>query len=160
MAFLHTHCVGQSNDSLESTIKKIRAEYNEINKNATLKYKQENLEGQSAGGGVIKKYYDKTILRKAVIIFYGETGKSTIEYYFKNKRLIFSYEKEDRYEAPLFEKNDGKIKTTNINRYYFRDGKLIRWIGSNGKIVDSKFYQKKEEEVREDLKNYMMLKPA
>jgi hypothetical protein len=45
MAFLHTHCVGQSNDSLESTIKKIRAEYNEINKDATLKYKQENLEG-------------------------------------------------------------------------------------------------------------------
>ena len=54
MVFLHTHCVGQIDDSLESTIKKICTEYNEINKNATLKYKQENLEGQSAGGGVIK----------------------------------------------------------------------------------------------------------
>jgi hypothetical protein len=139
-------------DSMESQIKEIRKEYARINSDSS-KYKvvQKNINGESAEGGMLKKYFYGDKVQKATTIFFGETGKLTIEYYFKMGKVIFIYEKVDRYDTPIY--NDKmKVKITKENRYYFNGQKLIRWIGDDGKIRDTQSYPAKEDEIFKDLK--------
>jgi len=139
-------------DSIESQIKEIRKEYARINSDSS-KYKvvRKDINGESAEGGVLKKYFYGDTIQKAVAVFFGETGKLTIEYYFKMGKIIFIYEKEDKYDFPIY--NDkAQIKTTKENRYYFSSQKLIRWIGDDGKIKDTQSYSAKEGEIFKDLK--------
>jgi len=156
LVFSHIECTCQTLDSIELQVKQIREEYDRINSNTKLRSVQENINEASEEGGTLKKFYDSTILLKATLVFYGETGKTTSEYYFQKGALIFVYEREDRYEAPIYKKKDVKIKSINQNRYYFGNEGLIRWLGNDNKIVDIKLYSSKEEEISEDLKNYIL----
>lgn len=147
-------------DSIDKAIKEIRKEYSKINSD-TSKYSvvQKDINGESAEGGILKKFFENDVLRKAVEVFFGETGKLTAEYYFKDEEIIFVYEREDRYDSPIYEGN-GKIKSTVENRYYFNHKKLIRWIGSDGKVVKPEQYLDKENEILDDLKNEILPKLA
>jgi hypothetical protein len=65
--------------------------------------------------------------------FYGEIGRATDEFYYSNDKLIFVYRKHLHYSGQL----TGKVVRTTENRYYFKDDKLIRWIGEDGKQVST-----------------------
>lgn len=145
----------QSNGGVDSIIQSIRKEFTSIN-DTTKKYRIDSVEveGLSTEGGSLKKYYEGNVLRKAVLLLYGETGQLICEYYFSGNKLIFCYEKNETNDKHI---NEGKPKViaTREERFYFHDHKLVRWI--NGKTtMEKSAYPDKEKEilisVREDLK--------
>ena len=112
----------------------IRQQYAAINRGAA-KYKKvkKELLGFSAEGGELVAYLSGPSIVKISATFYGEIGRATDEYYYSNEKLIFVYRKHLHYSGQL----TGKVVRTTENRYYFKDEKLIRWIGEDGKQVSS-----------------------
>ena len=139
-------------DNIEMQIKEIKAEYEKINKD-TAKYKmvQSNVIGQSSEGGVLKKYYNGNVLRKAILTLFGETGQSTSEYYFLNGELIFEFDTELFYKSPLY-MGKVEIKSQEETKFYFKNQRLISWIGNDGNMMDGALYPEKEEELLDFLK--------
>ena len=115
-------------------IQAIRQQYAAINRGAA-KYKKvkKELLGFSAEGGELVAYFSGPSIVKITATFYGEMGRATDEFYYSNDKLIFVFRKHSHYGAPL----SGKVVRTTENRYYFKDDKLIRWIGEDGKQVSS-----------------------
>lgn len=118
----------------EDPIASIRQHYTEINRGAAryMKVKKE-LSGFSAEGGQLVAYLAGPNIMKMAAIFYGETGRTSEDYYYWENKLIFVLRTTYRYSKPL----SGKVVKTEMNRFYFRDDKLIRWIEENGKQVAS-----------------------
>jgi len=118
----------QSNDPIET----IRQHYAAINKDVALYRRvKKDLSGYSAEGGELIAYFHGPTIMKIAATFFGETGKSTEEYYYWNGNLIFVFRREAHYDKPL----SGKTVSTIENRFYFKDDKMIRWIDENGKEV-------------------------
>jgi hypothetical protein len=141
-----------SKDSIEIWVKEINAQCININKDsAKMATQQKNIFGQSSEGGILEKYSDGKNLRKAILILFGENGKSTSEYYFLNGKMIFLLEGEVRYKSPVYM---GKVEiySQEENRYYFKYNSLIRWIGGDGKIKDPSLYPDREEDLFAGLK--------
>jgi hypothetical protein len=151
--FLPAASLAQDNkDSIDYRIKLINTEYAEINKAAaSFRVERKNVYGQSSEGGQLEKYYDDKTLRKAVLTLYGETGKIISEYYFMNAELILVNDKEARYKSAIYE-GKPEIKSTEENKYYFNNKRLIRWIGNDGKTQDAVLYFEKEDQLLDDLK--------
>ncbi|HKG96173.1 MAG TPA: hypothetical protein VKA97_00040 [Pyrinomonadaceae bacterium] len=112
----------------------IRQQYAAINRGAA-KYRkiQKELLGFSAEGGVLIAYLKGPSIVKISATFYGEMGRATDEFYYSNDKLIFVFRRHSHYRAPL----TGKVVRITEDRYYFKDDKLIRWIGEDGKQVSS-----------------------
>ena len=123
---------GSAKAQSEAAIETIRQHYAAINKNVTLYRRvKKDLSGYSAEGGELIAYFHGPTIMKIAATFFGETGKSTEEYYYWDGKLIFVFRREARYDKPL----SGKIVATKDNRFYFKDDKMIRWIDENGKEV-------------------------
>ena len=112
----------------------IRQQYAAINRNAA-RYKKvkKELLGFSAEGGELVAYLSGPSIVKISATFYGEMGRATDEFYYSNDKLIFIFRRHSHYRAPL----TGKVVRITENRYYFKDDKLIRWIGEDGKQVST-----------------------
>ena len=137
-------------DSIETQIAVIRKEYNRINADISkFRVVKEDLVGQSAEGGELIKYYEGESLRKAKLVFYGETGRAMNEFYFLDGAIIFSFKRTYFYEID----NDSTVRKVDEERFYFNKLKLIRWIGPGGKIVKASQYGKKEKEIDQILKD-------
>ncbi|MCX2493364.1 hypothetical protein OQX63_07760 [Pedobacter sp. PF22-3] len=118
------------NNAIDSVaiIKKIKSDFASINKKLKFyKKKKRDAFGMSAEGGVVTGYYSKAALKKIHCVFYGETGKAEIDYYFNNKNLFFLYKKETVYDKPIYLK-DFKIKNSIETRYYLFGNKVIKAI--------------------------------
>jgi hypothetical protein len=124
----------QSAANLPATdlISSIRKRYALINKSLP-KYRKvkKELSGFSTEGGELAAYFDGKAIVKIATVNQGETGKSVEDFYYWDEKLIFVFRKEDKYDAPF----SGKVTRTTENRFYFSDGKLIRWIDENAKQV-------------------------
>lgn len=113
-------------------IRTIRQQYATINRNAARYQKvKKELMGFSAEGGELIAYFSGPSIVKIAATFYGEIGRATDEYYYSNDKLIFVFRKHSHYSGQL----SGKVVRITENRYYFKDDKLIKWIGENGKQV-------------------------
>ncbi|MGQ0760697.1 MAG: hypothetical protein ACT4OT_01575 [Acidobacteriota bacterium] len=112
----------------------IRQQYASINRK-TAKYQKvkKELLGFSAEGGELIAYLSGPSIVKISATFYGEMGRATDEFYYSNDQLIFVFRKHSHYSGHL----TGKVVRTTENRYYFKDDKLIRWIGEDGKQVST-----------------------
>ena len=115
-------------------IQAIRQQYAAINRGAA-RYKKvkKELLGFSAEGGELVAFTRGPSIVKLTATFYGEMGRATDEFYYANDKLIFIYRKHSHYNRPL----TGKVVRTIENRFYFKDDKLIRWIGEDGKQVST-----------------------
>src|SRR6266481_3690865 len=123
---------GSAKAQSEAAIEVIRQHYAAINKNVTLYRRvKKDLSGYSAEGGELIAYFHGPTIMKIAATFFGETGRSTEEYYYWDGKLIFVFRREARYDKPL----SGKIVATKEIRLYFKDDKMIRWIDENGKGV-------------------------
>jgi hypothetical protein len=122
----------QTNAQSQDPVQVIRRQYAAINRRAA-KYKKvkKELLGFSAEGGELVAYLNGPSIVKISATFYGEMGRATDEFYYSNDKLIFVFRRQSHYRAPL----SGKVVRTTENRYYFKDDKLIRWIGEDGKQV-------------------------
>jgi len=129
----------QAADEIET----IRQHFADINKNVPLYRRvKKNLSGFSAEGGELVAYFHGPSVMKMVATFYGETGKAIEEYYYWNGRLIFVFRSDNRYDKPL----SGKVTRKTEHRLYFKNDKLIKWLGEDGREVaaDAAEYAPKE----------------
>ena len=111
----------------------IRQHYASINQEARLYRRvKKDLSGFSVEGGEMIAYFHGPSVMKIVATFFGETGRAVEEYYFWNGQIIFVLSTDNRYDKPF-----GKVVRKIENRFYFKDDKLIRWIGENDKEVAS-----------------------
>ncbi len=165
-----TYCFGQkstgdtvdrtirNSDSTEAQIVFIRKEYNRIHaEEPKFRVTTEDMDDRSAEGGEMKKYYLGKSLREARLIFYGETGKARFEYYFMDGRIIFFLKRTYHYNIPMYLKGS-RVSKIETERFYFNNQQLIRWVGSNGKIIASNQYSAKEKEILQDLNETVFYK--
>lgn len=112
-------------------ISSIRARYAAINKNlAKYKVVKKELSGFSTEGGELTAYFDGPQIVKIATTNNGETNSFFEEFYYSDEKLIFVYRKQEIYDEPM-----SKVVKTKENRFYFGDGKLIRWVNEKGKQV-------------------------
>jgi hypothetical protein len=116
----------------EDAVSTIRRRYAAINR-ALPKYRvaKKELSGFSTEGGELVAYFDGPSIAKLVATHYGETGRSSEEFYYWEGRLIFVFRRQHTYDAPM----SGKVSKTAEDRLYFRDGRLIRWVNERGRQV-------------------------
>ena len=121
-----------ADSSVEDKVKTIRARYAQIEKGLKgARQVKRDLPGESAEGGELTAYFRDRSVEKLSATFLGETGKAVEEYYFWNSELIFVHRVESRYTKP----HSGVVKNKTEERFYFADGKLIRWLGGGNKPV-------------------------
>jgi len=125
----------QANDpAVEEKIKAIRTKYAQIEKGLKdARQVKRDLPGESAEGGELTAWFRDRSVTKLSATFYGETGKALEEYYFWDSELIFIFRVESHYTKPM----SGVVKTKTEDRFYFADGKLIRWLDPAKKEVTS-----------------------
>jgi hypothetical protein len=121
-----------ADSSVEEKIKSIRAKYAEIEKELKdCRQVKRDLPDESAEGGELTAYFKASNLRKLSAKFFGETGKALEEYYFAENQVIFVLRVESRYTKPM----SGVVKNRTEQRFYFADGKLIRWLNPDNRDV-------------------------
>lgn len=115
-----------------STFKTIRVELNDYS---------------TDGGGAIAYTDNNNHIRLIKVEFYGESGKIFEEYYYENQLLIFVFQERHKYNVPYYvtpeiAKDAGGVyfdpKKTKVteDRYYFKAGKMIRWLDNSKSEVD------------------------
>lgn len=158
--------------SLKNRIKPIQANFKRIN--SVTKWtavKKKDIEGESAEGGEATFYYTDKGLQKVIAKNYGEIGQKLTEYYLLNGEISFVFEKEYRYNRPLFydtkamkENNDTeafdlkKSKIT-LTRNYFENGNIIMITNTTerGFNISADYPAEQEEKIKEDFKRLLKL---
>jgi hypothetical protein len=156
----------------DPTIAQIRAEYQTI-RQALPTYSEESIDlaDASTEGGEAKIYRDKQKdIRLIRTNQYGEMGKTIMEFYYQNGSLIFTYRESHQYNVPFYmtsekskevESESFDPKKTKIveNRYYFLNGKMIRWLDEANKQIDTRTteFKKAETEIL-DFSNQLIAK--
>ncbi|WP_330745614.1 hypothetical protein [Chryseobacterium sp. CP-77] len=160
------------NKSLKNRIKPIQTNFKRIN--SVTKWtavKKKDIEGESAEGGEATFYYTDKGLQKVIAKNYGEIGQKLTEYYLLNGQLSFVFEKEYRYNRPLFydakamkENNDTEafdLKKSKITmtRNYFENGNIIMITNTTGRrfSIGEDYPAEQEEKIREDFKRLLKL---
>jgi hypothetical protein len=147
VAFL-SNAIAFTTPQSEKDIQSIRQSYAAINREqARYRKVKKSLSGFSAEGGVLTAYFDGPNIVKTLAIYYGEMGRTNEEFYYRDGKLIFVLRTEMNYNRPL----SGKVVSTKLNRFYFQDDKLIRWIDESGKTIasDAAEYQEQEKDCLE-----------
>jgi hypothetical protein len=115
-------------------IPSIRQQDAAINKRAPrLRKVKKDLSGFSTEGGELVAYFDGKAIVKMMATYYGETGRTVEEFYCRDGKLIFAFRKVLRYSEPL----SGKVVSTSVERFYFQDDQLIRWLDTDNKPVET-----------------------
>jgi hypothetical protein len=108
----------------EEAIETIRNRYAQVNRDLHMcqQIKRE-LEGYSSEGGELTDYLLNSSVRKAIALFYHETGQTLREYYFWDDQLFFVFEVRSHYDK-IF----GRVVSKDEGRFYFSNGRLVRWL--------------------------------
>lgn len=133
----------------DSIIQDIRAKYEETRNNLN-GFEKINIDilDESAEGGQGTAYYDKNDLKLIKVVWYGETGKRIMAYYFDKGDLYFASDQNFRYNAPMYLDKETALENGESNyydpdktqvveeRYYFTDGELFLWLDNERTEVD------------------------
>lgn len=116
-------------DSLEAAIGRIRQRYAGIQRDLPrYRCRTLSLDGFSAEGGELQACYDGAALRKLTARYFGESGRAEEQYFVWGDHVDFVFRQTERYTAPL----SGRVATREEQRFYFVEGKLVRWVGPDG----------------------------
>lgn len=137
---------------IEEKIKTIRAHYSEIEGSLkNCKQVKRDLPDESTEGGELTAYLKGSSVRKLSAQFFGESGKALMEYYFWENQLVFVLRVESHYTKPM----SGVVKTKTEERFYFADGRLIRWLDAQNKDVTASAEKaRREGDLLADAKRY------
>lgn len=140
-------------------INEIKKQYSEINAKASTYDKVEKeVFDETTEGAVLIGYYEKSELKKITGIYYRETGKTSMEYYFNGNDFFFVYSKIFNYEKPIYIDTAAKVKSIEENRYYFYKGDLIKWVSGNAVIpVTSQEFLEQNEFFKQNFEKYKKL---
>lgn len=126
-----TAALQAADSAIEEKVKAIRGKYAEIEKELKdCRQVKREVEDESTEGGELTAYFKDSNLRKLSAQIYGEMGKHLSEFYFSESQLVFVFSVVQRYDKPF-----GAVKSKTEERFYFADGKLIRWLNSDKKEV-------------------------
>ena len=163
--------VSFGNVNVESKIAQIRKDYASTNAIKNYIVKQIEDDEQSIEGGVIRYYFQNGIVKKIITEYFGETWRGTTEYYVKDGKVYFIFDKTEKYNVPYYvnadwykrdnmkvgEVFDSRKSKISEKRYYFDENmKLIRYVGENKKIVEN--VQKLKEIEKNVLDEYFRIK--
>lgn len=161
-----------TNEYLKDRLKPIQANFKRINSITNwTSIKKQNIERESAEGGEATYYYKNQRLEKIMARHYGEMGQVLIEYYLLNGKLSFVFEKDYKYNRPLFynvkemkENNDTEafdFEKSEIveTRNYFEKENLIHIINSQdcGAPFSGSYMSEEEKSIKEDFKRLLKL---
>ena len=123
-----------ANPQAADPIASIRQQYAAINKRAPrLRKVKKELSGFSTEGGELVAYFDGKAIVKMMATYFGETGRTVEEFYYQDGKLIFTFLKVLKYSEPL----SGKVVSTSVERFYFKDDQLIKWLDTDNKQVET-----------------------
>ena len=105
----------------------------------------------STEGGEITFYLTDGNAKLIKAIYYGEMGKITNNYYFRNNKLFFMFQVKEIYDAPIYVDSSGK-GTKEENRFYFYSDEMIRWLDKDKKEVEKTepAFKENEESILEE----------
>ena len=169
--FILTNLINFGASDIEGKIAQIRKDFSSTNavKNYVIKEVEDS--DQSIDSGVVKYYLQDGVVKKIVAEYFGESWNSLTEYYLKNGKVYFIFDKSEKYNVPYYVDSkwykENKLKNGEVfdkkkskfseQRYYFDENeKLIRYIGENKKIVENG--QKLKEIEKDILKEYYRIK--
>ena len=124
---------------------------------------REEVADDEAGVAEVSYYYKGNILRKIICNHHFETGTEYREYYIKNNKVYFIYEKMTHTEhiikvMPTGEsvwKENPKVLGISEKRYYFdSNGEIVRYIDEKGNIHEN------DSQMREADKEIRLYKPS
>ena len=108
---------------------------------------------EADGIGEVSYYYKGNVLKKIVSHRYFETGEEYREYYIKNNRVYFVYEKLTSKEHVIWTENP-KVLGIYETRYYFDSNKkIVRYVDEDGNIHENDLTMK---EAGENLRRYKL----
>jgi len=133
---------GQQADTAKINL--VKAQYTKINNNLK-SYKKiiKTDTAETTEGNEVAEFSRGKEIKKLQVIYYGETGKALCEFYFYDKKLIFYYNAEYRYNVSIYvDKGSVKVASIKEKRYYFNDGRIFM-VKTNPKetISSSEFAQ-------------------
>lgn len=161
-----------ANEYLKDRLKPIQYNFKRINSITNwTSIKKQNIEGESAEGGEATYYYKNKRLEKIMARHYGEMGQTLVEYYLLNGKLSFVFEKDYKYNRPLFydvkamkENNDTEafdFEKSEImeTRNYFEKENLIHIVNSQdcGAPFSGSYMSEEEKSIKEDFKRLLKL---
>lgn len=88
------------------------------------------LEGFSSEGGEARVYFEDGRVAKIAARHMGESGRTAEDYYFRGNSLIFVFRRASQYDQPF-----GNVQRTDEDRFYFDRARMVRWRGSDQKLV-------------------------
>ena len=163
--FILTNLINFGASDIEGKIAQIRKDFSSTNavKNYVIKEVEDS--DQSIDSGVVKYYLQDGVVKKIVAEHFGESWNSLTEYYVKNGKVYFIFDKSEKYNVPYYVDSkwykENKLKNGEVfdkrkskfseQRYYFDENeKLIRYIGENKKVVEN---GQKLKEIEKDILN-------
>ena len=119
---------------VNSVVQEIRNEKDRTDKEKLVVRKEEVDDGPV---GEVSYYYKGNVLKKIVSHLYFETGNEYREYYIKNNRVYFIYQKLTATEHVIWTDNP-KVLGIYETRYYFdSNGKILRYVDEKGNIHEN-----------------------
>ena len=138
---------------VNSVVQEIRNEKDRTDKEKLVVRKEEVDDGPV---GEVSYYYKGNVLKKIVSHLYFETGNEYREYYIKNNRVYFIYQKLTATEHVIWTDNP-KVLGIYETRYYFdSNGKIVRYVDEDGKIHENDADMREaDEEIRRFKLNFL-----
>jgi len=105
----------------------IRAKVAKIDSSsAKLTKTKKDVPGISTEGAEATFYRAGKELKKIAVKIYGETFNGTSEFYFDDGKMIFEYDRVNRYDTQIGLSKPVKVVRVEQMRGYFEDGKMFR----------------------------------
>lgn len=129
LLFLFVFSLNVYGQTKQDIIKTTRKQFQEIDTDTTLKKisldSEEFLDHVPDGGGELVGFFRGDSIVKIVEWIGLSYGNKITEYYYKNNKLFFVFEKFDSFVEKNGELDHEKVNTSFEGRYYFNDEKLI-----------------------------------
>ncbi len=134
-------------------IQEIRNEKDKTDKEKLLVCKEEVDDGAI---GEVSYYYKGNVLKKIVSHLYFETGNEYREYYIKNNRVYFVYQKLTATEHIIWTDNSKVLAIYELRYYFDSNGKIVRYVDEKGNIHENDSQMREaDEEIRRFKLNFL-----
>jgi hypothetical protein len=103
--------------------------------------------GMSTEGGEATGYYKDGVIQKLSVVFLGESGKRSLDYYYKNEKIVFVLSTSHNYNRPIYytkkmAEEYGEVEYFDIEktrmtkeRFYLSNDRVLIWLDNDRNSV-------------------------
>jgi hypothetical protein len=145
----------------EKVISSLNSTYqNNLNQKPKFESRIISFDSKTTEGGEMTVYFDRNDGTTKIIegSYAGETFFEKYDYYFADVDHFLVIENNKQWDRPFY--SDGRIEIKNeVNKYYFSNIKMIRWVDSTSQIVNlqSEVFKRKENQILQQLEQFLSL---